>query len=214
MDLTGGEAVGLYVQYGAGFCAPRGWVNFDASLSLRCERLPLVGKFIRTSSYRFPLNVQYGNILTGLPVADNSCNGVYASHVLEHLSLNEMRRALANTYRILKPGGVFRCLVPDLRSLARTYLSSSSPTAAHEFVSALGMGREHAPKSLMQYARLIWGKSAHLWMWDCNSMELELRNAGFLNVRRCEYGDASDRMFHQVEELSRFAGAVAMESEK
>jgi hypothetical protein len=32
-----------YVQYGCGWSAPRGWRNFDASLTLRFERLPIIG---------------------------------------------------------------------------------------------------------------------------------------------------------------------------
>ena len=32
-----------YVQYGCGFSAPEQWLNFDASPTLRFERLPIIG---------------------------------------------------------------------------------------------------------------------------------------------------------------------------
>jgi len=51
---------------------------------------------------------------------EESCRGVYASHVLEHLALDEFHRAIENTMRILEKGGVFRLVVPDLEWAART----------------------------------------------------------------------------------------------
>ena len=33
----------VYVQYGCGWNAPRGWRNFDASPNLRIDHLPLIG---------------------------------------------------------------------------------------------------------------------------------------------------------------------------
>jgi len=179
-----------------------------------CERLPIVGRLVHSKSSRFPVNVRYGNIVSGLPIVDNSCAGIYASHVLEHLSLGEMRGALVNTYRMLTSGGVFRCVVPDLNAIARKYVHSTSPTAAHELMRELGMARESSPKSLLEYAKLVFGRSLHLWMWDERSLMLELRSVGFHEVRRCEYGDATDSMFTLVEDRGRFANSVALEGRK
>jgi len=103
-----------YVQYGCGWSAPVGFRNFDASPTLRFERLPLLGKLYTKNNSRFPENVEYGDIVKGLPVPPTSCEAVYCSHVLEHLSLDDFRKALRNTHRILKSGGTFRLVVPDL----------------------------------------------------------------------------------------------------
>ncbi len=93
-----------YLQYGCGWSAPKGWRNFDASPTLRFERLPLIGRLYTRNGQRFPENVEYGDIVKGLPVAAQSFHGVYCSHVLEHLSLADFRTALINTWRILKTG--------------------------------------------------------------------------------------------------------------
>ena len=77
----------LYIQYGCGLSAPMEWRNFDASPTLRFERLPVIGQFYTKNDKRFPTNVEYGDIVKGLPVEINSCKGVYCSHILEHLSL-------------------------------------------------------------------------------------------------------------------------------
>ena len=116
----------LYVQYGCGCSAPGGWRNFDASPTLRFERLPLIGRLYTKNKSRFPANVAYGDIVKGLPIAPGSCDGVYCSHVLEHLSLDGFRTALRNTHGLLRPGGVFRLVVPDLEYYAKRYLSDPS----------------------------------------------------------------------------------------
>ena len=65
----------LYVQYGCGLSAPVGWQNFDASPTLRLQKIPLIGKLVRKVD--FPSNVLYGDIVKGLPgIAPQSCDGV------------------------------------------------------------------------------------------------------------------------------------------
>src|SRR5579883_3262393 len=96
----------LYVHYGCGLTAPAGWLNFDASPTLRWERMPLLGRLYTKNAERFPAGVRYGDIVRGLPIPEGSCKGIYASHVLEHLALNDFHRALENTRRMLAPGGI------------------------------------------------------------------------------------------------------------
>ncbi len=49
-------------------------------------------------------------------------DAVYSSHVLEHLAPAAGRELLAEQYRVLKPGGVCRVVVPDLEGICRLYL--------------------------------------------------------------------------------------------
>jgi hypothetical protein len=84
----------LYVQYGCSFSAPEGWLNFDASPTLRFERIPLLGKLYTKNESRFSPEVRYGDIVRGLPLEPSSVDGLYASHVLEHLSFEDCRLAL------------------------------------------------------------------------------------------------------------------------
>jgi predicted SAM-dependent methyltransferase len=59
-----------------------------------------------------------------IPYADGEFDACYSSHVLEHFKQNEARIFLAECYRILKPKGIIRIVVPDLESIVRDYLSS------------------------------------------------------------------------------------------
>lgn len=198
----------VYVQYGAGWSAPDGWINFDASPTLRIERLPLVGRSLGRLARNpepFPNNTRYGDIIKGLPIADGSVDGLYASHVLEHLTLADMRRALANSYRMLKPGGVFRLIVPDLRARAAAYLQSDNdPEAAYTFMRLSHLGQEGTRSTGLGRIRQMLGNSSHLWMYDYPSMARELESVGFVEIRQARFGDAADRMFDRVEDEHRF----------
>jgi hypothetical protein len=138
----------MYVQYGCGLCAPLGWRNFDSSLTLRLQRLPLVGAALTSREVVFPGNVEFGDVIKGLPVRAGECQGVYCEHVLEHLALNDLRKALRETYRILAGGGIFRLVVPDLEREARTYLDDESSAAAIGFMRATLFGKEDRTRSI------------------------------------------------------------------
>lgn len=199
-----------YVQFGCGLCAPTRWINFDASPTLQAERLPLVGKLFRPRPL-FPKNVLFGDVTARLPLAEQSCAGVYSSHVLEHLALEDLRKSLREVFRILMPGGLFRSVLPDLRSEAVRYLASESPHAATNFMEGTSLGVRRRPKSLLDVARAIFGNSGHLWMWDFPSISEELRRAGFVEIRLAHFGDSGDVMFADVEEEARWKGCFGFE---
>ena len=198
----------IYAQYGCGPSAGEGWLNFDASPTLRIERLPALGKIagkLSTNSQPFPREVRYGDIVKGLPLKDGSVAGLYASHVLEHLSFGDCRKALANSLRVLRPGGIFRLIVPDLRARAKAYVEAEGdPGAAHAFMRSTYLGRSDRSEGLTGRLRHAFGNSEHLWMYDFASMKSELEAAGFAEIRRAEFGDCDDPMFQRVEKKDRF----------
>lgn len=207
----------LYVQYGCAFSAPAGWVNFDSSPTVRFERLPVVGRLYTKNTTRFPPTVRYGDVVAGLPVETASCRGVYASHVLEHLSLEDCRTALRETLRILAPGGTFRLVVPDLTVYAERYLAgvaSRDSVASLRFLEETGLGVRSRPRGPAGLASRLFGNSAHLWMWDEISLRAELDRAGFSTVRRALLGDSEDPMFATAEDPDRFVDACALEAKR
>lgn len=203
----------LYIQYGCGLCAPKEWLNFDASPTLRIQKLPLIENIL-PRNVTFPANVNYGDIISGLPVNSGSCDGVYCSHTLEHLSLTDFRKALKNTFNMLKPGGIFRCIVPDLEYSARKYISAldkgEGNTASITFMSDTLLGLKERPRGMKNILSKLMGNASHLSMWDSVSLIYELKNAGFVNVKTCSYDDSGDPMFKYVEDPSRFINSVAV----
>ena len=199
------------VQYGCGTCTPLDWISFNSSPTLRIQKFPLLGTLITRWRVQFPNNVLYGDIVTGLPVDSESAQRVYCSHVLEHLSLEDFRLALRETYRILATEGTFRGVMPDLERFARTYCESNDPSAAIEFMKGTMLGAESRPRGAK--ARLIssLGNSAHLSMWDYKALAKELTDAGFKSVRRATCGDNPHPAWRSVEDLSRWEGCLGFE---
>ena len=62
------------------------------------------------------------DIKKGLPFENKEFDAVYSSHMLEHLSQSGGINFLREMYRVLKPGGVIRIVVPDLEAICRKYL--------------------------------------------------------------------------------------------
>lgn len=202
----------INVQFGCGLCAPREWFNFDSSPTLRLQRLPVIGRFFGGRNFpNFPANVRWGNIIVGLPFGSGTADRVYCSHVLEHLSLTELRKALEQTYRMLKPGGVFRLVLPDLEYSIKQYVGSSQPERAHAFMEATILGVKDRRRNPAQFLRDWLGGSRHLWMWDYPGMDSELRRVGFKQIRRAAFGDSKDGFFAQVEDPGRWADALGVE---
>lgn len=200
-----------HVQCGCGLCAPSEWLNFDASPTLRLQRLPLIGRLSAVRQPLFPQAVVYGDIVRGLPLPPQSCRAVYCSHVLEHLSLADFRTALVNTRKILAKKGIFRLVLPDLRILAQRYAADGSETAAVRFMTDSGLGLPQRNRGAVGLLRSWLGNSQHLWMWDYPSLRKELETAGFSGIRAAQLGDSEDPLFAAVEDKSRWEDAIALQ---
>ena len=76
------------------------------------------------------LGVLAHDLRKGIPFPDASFDVVYHSHVLEHFSPREGLELLKHCYRVLRPGGRIRVVVPDLEVIARLYLEALENSAA------------------------------------------------------------------------------------
>lgn len=78
-----------------------------------------------------------------LPFEDGTYDAVYSSHVLEHIDRSRVPALLGEFFRVLKPGGVIRVVVPDLEKVTREYLrqldaaaeGDATAVAKHEWVT-------------------------------------------------------------------------------
>ena len=72
------------------------------------------------------------NLKQGIPFPDESFDVVYHSHVLEHFPKTEAEPFIQECYRVLRPQGILRVVVPDLEQITRMYLHSLEK-ASHGF---------------------------------------------------------------------------------
>ena len=61
------------------------------------------------------------DVTLGLPFPNCSVKGIYVSHLLEHFSTKQLRKLLAEFYRVLQPRGGVRIVVPSLEYAVRAY---------------------------------------------------------------------------------------------
>ena len=149
-----------------------------------------------------------------MPELDRSVDIIYCSHVLEHLSLEDFRKAIKEVYRILKPGGTFRGVLPDLEIEAKKYLADHSVNACSKFLETTDLGIPMRISGIGGLVRLFLGNSRHLWMWDFKGLNQELSNVGFNNIRRAQFGDSENHKFIEVEDLTRWKDCLGFECKK
>lgn len=59
-------------------------------------------------------------------LADDSFDEVRCHHVLEHMSWEKSQRAVANFFRVLRPGGTLDVETPDMTRIAKAWLDDPS----------------------------------------------------------------------------------------
>ena len=208
---------GSYIQFGCGTCAPQRWRNFDAGPAFWLQKhIPFSKPLLLRKGYPdYPIHqIEYGDVIVGLPVKPDSAEGVYCSHVLEHLALSDFRRAIRNVFDYLKPGGRFRLVVPDLEYLIRQYCLNGGPDAAPTFLQNAVLGEASTARGIGSLPRLLFGRSKHLWMWDFKAIAYELADAGFAEARRAYFNDSTDPRFKEVENPGRWENCLGVECRK
>jgi predicted SAM-dependent methyltransferase len=55
---------------------------------------------------------------------DNTVTAVNTSHVLEHISFDDIPKAFSQVYRVLTPGGLWTIEVPDLEWILKDFLNT------------------------------------------------------------------------------------------
>lgn len=78
--------------------------------------------WVNIDKYPVDQNVMAYDLRLGIPFPDNTFDVVYHSHILEHFSRTEGEVFLNKCFRICKPGGILRIVVPDLENIVRSYL--------------------------------------------------------------------------------------------
>lgn len=94
-------------------------LHFAAEGPLRCKVRPLVGRY-ETAELRVDTRPDHLINIEDIALPDDSFERIICNHVLEHV---DDRRALAEMYRILLPGGVAILTTPVIEGWAQTYVN-------------------------------------------------------------------------------------------
>lgn len=212
----------MRVNVGCGQGPTPGWHNFDNSLSLWLARY----SFLVAALRRFRLlddfqinficfsqanHIEYGDIVKGLAIQDGVVEVLYASHVLEHLDREEVSVFLKEAKRLLRPGGILRLAVPDIRLHVEEYLESRD---ADRFIEATLLAQPK-PRSLASRLRLLlMGGRHHHWMYDGESLSRALIKSGFHDPRVLEPGQTTIPNPGELNLAERVEESVYVEARK
>ncbi len=145
----------------------KGWVNMDI---LALEPYIKEGHLFRRHDLR-----------AGLPYGNDSVDLIRASHLIEHLTLEEGKALLVEIHRVLKPGGLVRISTPDVRMVLQHFMkrdmSYYNAIQPLEYVEA----RTETEK----LSRILFsGDYAHRCVYDLEMMLSFLNQAGFTQFTR------------------------------
>ncbi len=128
------------------------FLGYQADIAVRKRRKKQLSRSIETASSPYKLNFgpgpnwirpdnswltvdvepDWGDIVVNfqqfeyLPLEDNSCLGVYGSHVFEHTSIYKSPLIFMEIYRVLCKKGVLRIIIPDAEKSIREYLAKNT----------------------------------------------------------------------------------------
>lgn len=114
------------------------------------------------------------DVTLGLPFSDNSVQGIYASHIIEHFSVSEVRKLFLEFYRILKQGGAVRLIVPSLEYAIQAYQEGN--------VSKLSEWPDRYNSIGGRFNNFLLCRNQHLTIFDFGFLEELLQEAGFSRV--------------------------------
>jgi SAM-dependent methyltransferase len=161
-----------------------GWINGD--INPRCQ--------------------YYVDASRPLPLPSESIDFIFSEHFVEHLTLPDFTNFLRESWRVLRPGGVIRIGTPDLGLLARTYLQTGTDVPRLADVITRHRSRFYAAADAslpltgaywLNDKLRLWGE--HQFIYDFETLDLLLRQAGFNDVTGCGYGESGHKELSGLE---------------
>ena len=144
-------------------------------------------------------NFMQHDITRGLPYLENSVELIRASHVLEHVTLEQAHGVLKECYRVLEHEGVLRAVVPDAQKMARAYIGNKMDA---RFGVIQPEEFRNAPTECEKFSRLMFsGDYAHRAVYDNDMLANFMEQAGFTVIGHMAPNDSmSARMQRETED--------------
>lgn len=130
--------------------------------------------------------IEYGNAKKRLPLPAGSVDVFYCCHMLEHFDRKEAAKFLEEVKRLLRPGGILRIAVPDIRQRVSQYLEDKD---ADEFIERTQLAQEIPASFLKRIYFFYFLSPDHRWMYDGDSLCRLLSRNGFVNASVIQPGE-------------------------
>ena len=172
----------------------------DALVNVACGPSVLPG-FVNLDLRHKDPNVVICDCRRSLPLGDESARGILVEHFAEHLEpREEFPMFLSDCYRVLKPDGVLRVIVPDAEKYLRAYCQPGLD-GFYRLTSPVPFPDDLPTRmDLVNHVFHQWHE--HRWGYDFETMAHRLSAAGFRDIQRMTFRQslrpelAADREVH------------------
>ena len=149
------------------------------------------------------------------PLPSGSFDFIFSEHMIEHVPFEQGQKMIAESFRVLKPGGTIRIATPNLEKVAA--LETAGPTEAQlryvrwaiehhvEYAPRDDSGAESGYRPSYVINNFFWG-FGHYFVYDPASLGGALRRAGFVNVRSFMPGESDVPELRGLETHARLIG--------
>ncbi|KAF3889675.1 MULTISPECIES: class I SAM-dependent methyltransferase [Nostocales] len=216
----------ILLNLGCGQTRPLGWINTDSSLNSLFQKYPIIQHLmikIHKSIKYSTSNVIFMDLRYAWKFKDCSVDVVYASHVFEHLTLKTSQLFMNEAFRVLRPNGILRIVVPDLYQLAKNYVSryeQGDEIASQEFLEFINLHKEGTySKNRNIFVKILNFLQSyphqHKYMYDALSIKHFMSANGFVDICESTYGESKYiSEISQVEFTKEGVPSIYIESKK
>jgi SAM-dependent methyltransferase len=194
------------------FVEPTRWIDCDGSWNARVNSWPKplavllrrIAKKAGGGQRPLPSHIVYFDLRKRFPFENESVDAIYAAHVWEHLALSTAKNATEECYRVLKPGGILRLVVPNIRDAIEEYLNSNAPDAALTLNRKLYYRPFEECRSIIYSIYLGFADfHYHRFMYDPPQLISLLQAGGFDSVSEKAFLESSINEISDVEGETR-----------
>jgi predicted SAM-dependent methyltransferase len=123
------------------------------------------------------------DITKGIPLRDNSLQGIFTEHCLEHIPFEDTRNVLVDFKRLLRPGGVLRIIVPDAELFVDAYFKMKAGLKSSlSWTPGNSSCRDGITPMMMING--VFNGFGHRFAYDYETLEMMLKSAKFVDIRK------------------------------
>lgn len=131
-----------------------------------------------------------------LLIPDNSVDGIFCEHTIEHLTYEQAQALLRECNRILKVGGVIRIILPDLSKFIEAYQVGNSNWFEDwerlMFLNSDDHSRSQRKlSSPIEAISFVTQEYGHLSCWDQETIQIYLKRANFVKIEEKSFKNGS-----------------------
>jgi SAM-dependent methyltransferase len=184
--LSGREprSLDLKLHLGCGANILPGWINTDATPAPTADYLDFARRF---------------------PFPENLFAVVFCEHSIEHAGKPQALGLIAEVFRVLRPGGLFRVVTPSLDSFARLAIDPQSPTA-QKYLAWFRLFSKNPTATTSDAVNTIFYGHGHQHIYMVDELTELLERAGFTNVKSMPAGRYDNPVFQNVDAHGRVIG--------